>query len=108
MKLVRKNKTSLSGETWVQIGLMAALIFAHGISFAGGAAIDQTNIKSTIESIRDMVKGLSVVIVTIAFLFAGYQIAFGGKHFRDVMPIVIGAIIIGAAAQLATSLATVT
>jgi type IV secretion system protein VirB2 len=54
-----------------------------------------------ITDIDNILKTLSIIIVTIAFVFAGYQIAFGGKRFADVMPVVVGAIIIGAAAQLA-------
>ena len=44
---------------------------------------------------------ISVTVVTIAFIFAGYQIAFNHKRITDVAPVLVGAIVIGAAAQLA-------
>ena len=44
---------------------------------------------------------ISVTVVTIAFVFAGYQIAFNHKRITDVAPVLVGAIVIGAAAQLA-------
>lgn len=43
----------------------------------------------------------SVAIVTIAVIFAGYQIAFAHKRISDVAPVLIGGFLIGAAAQLA-------
>jgi type IV secretion system protein VirB2 len=39
--------------------------------------------------------------VTIAVIFSGYQIAFAHKRIGDVAPVMIGAILIGAASQIA-------
>jgi type IV secretion system protein VirB2 len=39
--------------------------------------------------------------VTIAVVFAGYQIAFAHKRIADVAPILIGGVLIGAAGQIA-------
>lgn len=44
----------------------------------------------------------SIAVVTIAIVFAGYQIAFAHKRISDVAPILIGGLLIGAAGQLAT------
>ena len=44
---------------------------------------------------------ISVTVVTIAFIFAGCQLAFNHKRITDVAPVLVGAIVIGAAAQLA-------
>lgn len=43
----------------------------------------------------------SIAVVTIAIVFAGYQIAFAHKRISDVAPILIGGLLIGAAGQLA-------
>lgn len=43
----------------------------------------------------------SVSIVTIAIVFAGYQIAFAHKRLSDVAPVLIGGLLIGGAAALA-------
>jgi type IV secretion system protein VirB2 len=47
---------------------------------------------------------VSVVVVTIAIIFAGYQIAFAHKRITEVAPILIGGILIGAASQIASTL----
>ncbi len=43
----------------------------------------------------------SIAVVTIAIVFAGYQIAFAHKRIADVAPILIGGLLIGGAGQLA-------
>ena len=47
---------------------------------------------------------MSVTVVTIAIIFAGYQIAFAHKRISDVAPILIGGVLIGAAGQIAKML----
>ena len=46
----------------------------------------------------------SIAVVTIAIVFAGYQIAFAHKRIGDVAPILIGGLLIGAAGQIASML----
>lgn len=43
----------------------------------------------------------SISIVTIAVVFAGYQIAFAHKRLSDVAPVLIGGLLIGGAATIA-------
>lgn len=43
----------------------------------------------------------SIGVVTVAVVFAGYQIAFAHKRISDVAPILIGGLLIGAATQIA-------
>lgn len=52
-------------------------------------------------SINKILNAISVIVVTIAIVFSGYQIAFAHKRISDVAPILIGAILIGAAGQIA-------
>jgi type IV secretion system protein VirB2 len=49
-------------------------------------------------------QGVGVAVITVAFMFSGYQIAFGGKSITSLIPIIIGAIVIGGAAALAGTL----
>ncbi|MCF7221668.1 TrbC/VirB2 family protein [Marilutibacter chinensis] len=53
----------------------------------------------------DQIVGLlgiaSIAVVTIAIIFAGYQIAFAHKRISEVAPILIGGLLIGGAGQLA-------
>lgn len=68
-------------------------------------ALAQTTMESRVEGFLNKINGLlniaSVAVVTIAVIFAGYQIAFAQKRISDVAPILIGGFLIGAAAQLA-------
>jgi type IV secretion system protein VirB2 len=52
-------------------------------------------------SINKVLNAISIVVVTIAVIFSGYQIAFAHKRISDVAPVMIGAILIGAAGQIA-------
>lgn len=53
------------------------------------------------DSVKGLLNLVSIAVVTIAVIFAGYQIAFAHKRISDVAPIMIGGFVIGAAAQLA-------
>lgn len=52
--------------------------------------------------ISTALEAAAVVTVTVAVFWSGYKIVFGGQTFREVAPILIGGIIIGAAAQIAS------
>ncbi len=56
------------------------------------------------ESINGLLSIASIAVVTIAVIFAGYQIAFAHKRIADVAPILIGGLLIGAAGQIASML----
>lgn len=56
------------------------------------------------ENINGLLNIASIAVVTIAIVFAGYQIAFAHKRIADVAPILIGGLLIGAAGQLARML----
>lgn len=57
-----------------------------------------------LNSINGLLSLASVLVVTIAVIFAGYQIAFAHKRIADVAPILIGGFLIGAAGQIAAML----
>jgi type IV secretion system protein VirB2 len=52
-------------------------------------------------NINKILNAISIVVVTIAIVFSGYQIAFAHKRISDVSPVLIGAVLIGAAGQIA-------
>lgn len=56
------------------------------------------------ENINGLLNIASIAVVTIAVIFAGYQIAFAHKRMADVAPVLIGGFLIGAAAQIARML----
>ena len=59
------------------------------------------NVDKFFENFQMILKVVSVGIVTIAIVFAGYQIAFAHKRISDVAPILIGGLLIGGAATIA-------
>lgn len=61
----------------------------------------QTKLCGVMATIYGILRVASVVIVTIAIIFSGYQIAFAHKRISDVAPILIGGVLIGAASQIA-------
>lgn len=52
--------------------------------------------------VKSILNAISIIVVTIAVIFSGYQIAFAHKRIGDVAPVLIGAILIGAASQIST------
>lgn len=61
-------------------------------------------VNSFFGNVNSLLNVASIAIVTIAVIFAGYQIAFNHKRIGDVAPVLIGGFLIGAAAQIAKML----
>lgn len=81
--------------------LFAAALYLPAIAMAQ-ATVDATGqICGVMKTVHGVLKVASILIVTIAIIFAGYQIAFAHKRISDVAPILIGGLLIGAAGQLA-------
>lgn len=78
--------------------LMSMAAFAQ--DFAGTDA----KVCGFLDNINGLLNMASIAIVTIAVIFAGYQIAFAHKRIADVAPILIGGLLIGAAGQIAKML----
>lgn len=61
-----------------------------------------TNVDGFMQSVVRLLGAISIGVVTVAIIFAGYQIAFAHKRLSDVAPILIGGLLIGGAATIAT------
>ena len=88
---------------------MKALLFTSLLLVAGAAGAAGEDIAGTKGKMCGFLKGVekllnigSAVVVTIAVIVAGYQIAFAHKRISEVSPILIGGVLIGAASQIAT------
>lgn len=79
--------------------LFAALLALPDIALAQTTA--EARVTGFLGKLNSILNVASVAIVTIAVIFAGYQIAFAHKRISDVAPVLIGGFLIGAAAQLA-------
>lgn len=71
---------------------------ATGGGFTGAC----NNVVTFFQNFETILKAASVTIVTIAIVFAGYQIAFAHKRLSDVAPVLIGGLLIGGAAAIAS------
>lgn len=84
--------------------VFAAAVAVPDVAFAQGFAETDSKVSGFLDNIRGLLNIASAVVVTIAIIFAGYQIAFAHKRISDVAPILIGGFLIGAAAQIANML----
>ena len=57
--------------------------------------------KTLLTRVEQGLRGLSLVTVTIAVLWVGYKVLFGGSTIQECAPIIIGAILIASAAEVA-------
>ena len=101
--MLNKNNVTLI----IAIAALAALVcsspaFAQA---AGGAAAAETKIKTLFTSLGSILTAISIFVVTAGIMISGFQIVFGGKRPTDVMPILVGAVFVGIAAQVAAFLA---
>jgi len=75
-------------------------VFAQSTNFGG----TDTKVCGFFSNINGLLNIASIAVVTIAVIFAGYQIAFAHKRIGDVAPILIGGLLIGAAGHIAKML----
>lgn len=83
---------------------LVILLALPELALAGGGGPDsdfEGQACGFLTQITDLLGIASIAVVTIAIVFAGYQIAFAHKRISDVAPILIGGLLIGAAGQLA-------
>ncbi|CAB4326407.1 TrbC/VirB2 family protein [Brucella sp. 191011898] len=64
---------------------------------AGG--LDKVN--ESMQKVLDLLRGVSITVVTIAIIWAGYKMAFQHARFMDVVPVLGGGLVVGAAAEIA-------
>lgn len=94
--------SNLQLKNTVSTFLMAAMFVAMlALPEMAMAQTAETRVEGFLSKIQGLLNIASISIVTIAVIFAGYQIAFAHKRISDVAPILIGGFLIGAAAQLA-------
>jgi type IV secretion system protein VirB2 len=100
------TKVKNIASSFFTAALLVTVLAAPDIALAAGGDVGEAGEKVTnfLEQVKTLLKLASIAVVTIAVIFAGYQIAFAHKRIADVAPILIGGFLIGAAGQLATML----
>ena len=66
----------------------------------GGAGAAQTRINAVATGWQNIVQGVGVAVLVIAWSYVGYQIAFAGKTMKDMFPTMVGTSIAGLAPVL--------
>jgi type IV secretion system protein VirB2 len=98
------SKTSLSRKiaffAIAVVMLMPTIVF--GADDPSGMGATSTKVCGFFQNINGLLNAASIVVVTIAVIFSGYQIAFAHKRIADVAPALVGGVLIGAAAQVAS------
>ncbi len=96
-------KLSNQLEYRVAVGLILCLsgwLLAPG-AWAQTFADACNQVSGFMDNLLLILRVVSVAVVTVAIIFAGFQIAFAHKRISDVAPILIGGLLIGGAAALA-------
>ncbi len=78
--------------------LAASIAIAHSPVFAVGAGTvtaTQTRITNVTTDFNAIMLGVGTAILTAAFAFVGYSMAFGGKKWSDVANVAYGSAIAG-------------
>lgn len=99
------NTLTLEKTTnYIIAGMLAMmLLLVCEPSFAGAVGgLDKA--ETFLGDIKEWLIGLAAVIVTLAFVWVGYQIIFNSAGFRDVARVVAGALLIGFAGTMASLL----
>ena len=86
------------------VAFAIATVTMPELAFAQDGEGARGRVTTFFTNINSLLNVASVAIVTIAVIFAGYQIAFNHKRVGDVAPVLIGGFLIGAAAQIAKML----
>ncbi|WP_425510534.1 TrbC/VirB2 family protein [Xanthomonas hawaiiensis] len=100
------SNAKIVGMAALKAALFTAAVFASGVAMATGNTYAGTDTKvcGFLNNTNGILNMASVLVVTIAVIFAGYQIAFAHKRVAEVAPVLLGGVLIGAAGQLAKML----
>jgi len=80
---------------------MLVVLLVPGMAFAQTASETATTTCGFFNNVDTVLNAVSVIVVTIAIIFTGYKVAFAHARIGEVAPVLIGAILIGAASQIA-------
>jgi type IV secretion system protein VirB2 len=81
--------------------ILFASLLLPGMAFAQTATETTSTTCGFFNNIGVVLNAISIIVVTIAIIFTGYKVAFAHARISEVAPVLIGAILIGAASQIA-------
>ena len=104
MQFKTSHETRSYASSFLLAMLFTAVAALPDLALAQDFAGADQKVCGFFDSINGLLNLASIAVVTIAVIFAGYQIAFAHKRISDVAPILIGGLLIGAAGQIAKML----
>ncbi|NDJ28077.1 conjugal transfer protein TraC [Campylobacter sp. MIT 12-8780] len=78
--------------------LVGSIMLLPSLSFAAGG-IDKVN--TFLQNISTALYAIGAIVLTIAFMWAGFKIMFQGQTLQQVAPTFIGGVIVGCASAIA-------
>ena len=78
---------------------LTPFILANVALAASGGGIDRVN--DFMQNLSTALYGIGAVVLTIAFMWAGFKVMFQGQTLREVAPVFIGGVIVGSASAIA-------
>lgn len=91
-------------KAFLKAAVFVAALTAPAAFASGNFGGTDTKTCEFFTNIMGLLNIASIAVVTIAVIFAGYQIGFAHKRIGDVAPLLIGGVLIGAAGQIARML----
>lgn len=102
------NLSTVQTKSFLVTAASAAFVFVAlaipELALAQDGSGAEGRVTTFFTNINNLLNVASIAVVTIAVIFAGYQIAFNHKRIGDVAPVLIGGFLIGAAAQISRML----
>lgn len=99
---VQWGKALLWSAFWVAVVYLLLPGLAHATGSGtgtggGGAGAAQARINAVAIGWQNIVQGVGVAVLVIAWSYVGYHIAFAGKTIKDMFPTMVGTSIAGLA-----------
>ena len=89
---------NLSNKCLGQVGAAALMAVAPALVRAQGF----DKIQTTVTNVNDILVAISIAVVTIAIIWAGFKMIFQGARLADVANVLIGGTLVGGAAAFAS------
>jgi type IV secretion system protein VirB2 len=91
----------LANRIVLMILLMACILPSLALAQGGDTSGTTNTTCGFLTTVSGILNAVSIVVVTIAIIFTGYKVAFAHARISEVAPVLIGAVLIGAASQIA-------
>lgn len=81
------------------LAYLAPMVLVNVVFAAAAGGLDKVN--TFMNNLSTALYGVGAVVLTIAFMWAGFKIMFQGQTLREVAPVFIGGVLVGAASSIA-------